>query len=370
LIGAPVGAQESVRVSTVTPVREDITLTTSQPATIHAYFEADLASRVGGYVKAVKVDIGDSVAAGEVLAEIDAPELGIQAERKEAEIRLLTSRKHQLEASVRASQALVRAQKMEFDRVQSLVKTGAVTEKVRDESQSRHESAEASLAVSEAEAKSAEAQIDVAEKELEELQTMIGYASLRAPFAGVVTLREIDPGDLVRVDDRGESLLRVARIDKVRVRVRVPETEAVRVDAGDGAEFASRALRERRFPGKVARSARSIDAGSGTMTVEFDLDNPDGALLPGMFGEATIVLERHEGALVLPSRAVRFDESGDTARVIVVENGAARHVPVRVGLDLGDRMEIAEGLTGAESVVAGVVGGLADGQPVEVTPAP
>ena len=81
LIGAPVGAQESVRVSTVTPVREDITLTTTQPATIHAYFEADLASRVGGYVKAVKVDIGDSVAAGEVLAEIDAPELGNQAER-------------------------------------------------------------------------------------------------------------------------------------------------------------------------------------------------------------------------------------------------------------------------------------------------
>ena len=362
-------ADIAISVRTITPSSGTVSLSTTQPASVHPYQEADLAARVSGYVKSVAVDIGDEVKAGDVLAEIDAPEMGIQAERKQAEIQLLASRKEQLEASVKSAEALLRAEILEYERTEQLVKTGAVTKRVRDESQSRKESSEAELAVAQAEVKSAEAAKQVAVKEFEELRTMIGYAQLKAPFDGVVTLRDLDPGDLVKVADASGGdgpLFQIAMVDTVRIRVAVPESDAVLVDAGDKARFSCRALGGRVFEGEVARSSRSINSKSGTMRVEIDLKNADDKLIPGMFGEAVIQLERHENVLTLPAAAVRFDETGSSASVDVVVDGKIKRVAVKTGVDDGAQIEITEGLSGGEQVVDSAVGRLAEGTAVAV----
>lgn len=369
LLAAPLSADQPISVRTITPSSGTVSLSTSQPASVHPYQEADLAARVSGYVKSVAVDIGDEVKAGDVLAEIDAPEMGIQAERKQAEIQLLVSRKEQLEASVKSAEALLRAEVLEYERAEQLVKTGAVTKRVRDESQSRKESSEAELAVAQAEVKSAEAAQQVAVKEFEELRTMIGYAQLKAPFDGVVTFRDLDPGDLVKVADSSGGdgpLFQIAMVDTVRIRVAVPESDAVLVDAGDKAEFTCRALGGRVFEGEVARSSRSINPKSGTMRVEIDLKNADGNLISGMYGQATIQLERHDNVLTLPAAAVRFDETGSSASVDVVVDGKIKRVAVKTGIDDGAQIEITEGLSGGEQVVGSAVGRLAEGTEVTV----
>ena len=369
-VSQPGEAQERVKVRTIPAAREDLSVSTTQPATIHPFYEAELASRVSGYASSVAVDIGDSVKEGEVLAVIDVPEKKIQAERKEAEIRLLSSKKDQLDAGVKSAEALVKAARLESERVEKLVRTGAVTERIRDEALSRTESAEAQLGVSQAEVKSAEAAVEVAEKELDELRTMVGYATLKAPFAGVVTKRGLDPGDLVTVADRdaqGGALFQIVMVKKVRVRVAVPEVEAVRVNAGDPATFRCRALKGEEFSGKVARASQSIDSATGSMLVEIDLDNAEGKLLPGMFGETTIQLESRVGAVVLPVDAVRFgDTKGGASVVYVVEGGKVKVVAVKTGLDDGNRIEITEGLSGGEQVIGGKLGRLSDDQEVEL----
>lgn len=365
---ASLNAQETVSIKVVKPVRKTLTISTTQPATLHPYFEANLASRVTGYVKTVEVDIGDAVKKGDTLALIDAPEMVKQYERKLAEVDFLKFKQEQLKAGVDVAVAQAKADKLEYDRVKRLAETGAVTQKAKDESGRRMESSKAGLAVVEAEVKSAGASVVVAQKETEELKAMMGFATLKAPFTGVVTMRAVDPGDLVKAADASatrKSLFQIAKLDQLRVRVAVPERSAVWVDSGDVAEFSCRAVKDV-LKGKVARFSKSIDLQTGSMRVEIDLDNSKGKLLPGMFGEATIHLEKQENAWVLPAESVRFDESGTSSHVYVVENGKIKVTPVKTGLDDGTHIQIVEGLTGNEQVAAGSIGRLSEDTKVNV----
>ncbi|MFT5470775.1 MAG: HlyD family secretion protein [Verrucomicrobiales bacterium] len=361
-------AQEAVSVRVAKPTKTTLKRSTTQPATLHPFQEADLGSRVTGYVKSVAVDIGHNVEANAPLAEIDAPEMAVQHERKLAEVNFLTFTQAQLQAGTAVAEAQAKADKLEFDRFDKLAESGSVTQKARDESQRRMEASKAGLAVVEAEVKAAGASVVVAQMETKELKAMMDFATLRAPFKGVVTMRDVDPGDLVKsagaADGHGP-LFKVADLSTLRVRVAVPERDAVWVDVGDPAEFRCRSLAGV-FEGKVARSSRSIDVQTGSMLVEIDLDNSKGTLIPGMFGEATIHLEEHENALVLPAGSVRFDESGTTATVYVISEGKAKVIEVKTGLDDGNWIEIISGLTGEEEVAAGLLGRLADGAPVKV----
>ncbi len=363
-----VRAQKEVSVKVVKPERQTLTLSITQPATLHPYYEANLASRITGYVESVAVDIGDAVKKGDTLAVIDAPERVKQHERKLAEVEFLKFKQEQLKAGVAVAVAQAKADALEFERVKRLAGTGAVTQKAKDESERRMESSKAGLAVVEAEVKSAAASVVVAQKETEEIKAMMDFATLKAPFDGVVTMRAVDPGDLVKAADTSssrKSLFQIAKLDRLRVRVAIPERSAVWVDVGDEAAFSCRAVKEI-LKGEVARFSRSIDTQTGSMRVEIDLDNSKGKLLPGMFGEATIQLEEIEQALVLPAQLVRFDESGIVATVYVIENGKVKVRAVKTGADDGLRIQIVEGLTGSEQVAAGQIGRLAEGSAVKV----
>jgi RND family efflux transporter MFP subunit len=228
------------------------------------------------------------------------------------------------------------------------------------------------LKVALATAETAEAAKTVGQKQLEELEILIGYATLRAPFKGIVTHRTVDPGDLVQsgqTSSRTEKkpLFTIVQIDKVRVEVPIPERDVALADVGDKARFKHDALPGGVIEGKIARISKSLDPITRTMMVEVDFPNPEHKLLPGIFGQMTIMLEESSDRLVMPAACIRNGENGGESYVYLVDsNDKVQHVPVTTGLDDGHQIEIVAGLTGEEQVVMGMLGRLSPNQTVKV----
>jgi len=175
-----VRAAEGPAVKTVSPQKTTIRRTSSQPATARAWHEAELFAKVAGYASKVTADIGDVVKAGQSLMQIDVPEITKTYEKQQAELSLLEHKREQFQASVGAARAELGAIRSEYDRVQALIKTKAVTKRIGDETKSRYESAKARLVVAEAEVKSAASSVMVGRKTLEGTEVMLQYASLKA----------------------------------------------------------------------------------------------------------------------------------------------------------------------------------------------
>ena len=363
-------AADKPAVKTVSPQKTTIRRTSSQPATVRAWHEAELFSKVAGYASKVTADIGDVVKVGQILMQIDIPEITKTYERQQAELSLLEHKREQFQASVGVARAELDALKSEYNRVQVLIKTKAVSQRIGDETKSRYESAKARLVVSEAEVKSAASSVLVGRKTLEETEIMMQYASLKAPFAGIVTQRSVDPGDLVRNkassgDSRGP-LFTVSRVDILRVTVPIPERDAVWVEKGDTARMDFPALPGETLTNLVARRSGRLDPQTRTMTVEVDIPNTNGRLIPGMYCKVEIIMQE-KLALVVPSEAVRFDLTGDVSHVYVVkDDNSILRVPVKTGIDDGHKIEILSGLSGGERIVTGMLGRLKDGQVVSV----
>jgi HlyD family secretion protein len=392
--------------------RTTLERTTTQPATIHAYHQAEIHAKVAGYLSELKVDIGQTVDKGEILGVISVPEMQISYERKQAEIRSLEAEQESAAAGVKLAQADVQAAQAqqsqaaaevaqtdaqlnadtsEFKRVTQLVEQKAVAGRLLDEARQKLEAStsakaaiEAALqsavaavtvarekaAVAEAGVKAAAAQTDVVRKELEELATMMRYAVLKAPFKGVVTRRHVDPGDLVRnIQDASESsrdpLFEIAQVDRVRLRIAIPEMEAPLARVGNAVSLKLRSLPDRDFQGKISRMARRLDESTRTMLVEVDLDNSEGLLIPGMYGDATVTLKQTPDALVVAATAVQFDKTGNSS-VYVVENGVVKIVPVVTGHDDGRHIQILSGIDETARIAAGRIGRFKDGQKVKV----
>lgn len=279
----------------------------------------------------------------------------------------------------------------EFSRTQDLVSRQSLEDRVLDEVRKKRDSelanmeavasairsAEAEVVVAEAKKTSAEAEREAARAEtaialrqLEELDVLLGYAVLKAPFAGLVTERSIDPGDLVREASdvgNGEAFFVVSQLDTVRVHIPVPEVDAAFVTRGDAVT-----LRFPSFPSgetltaEVTRLSGDLDPNTRTMLVEAEMANPDRKLLPGMFGQATITLSTKADAAMLPARAIRFEESG-RAYVYVVDNDhIVSVVDVTTGIDDGRFIEVLSGVTAGQLVVDANLKRFTDGQKVTV----
>ena len=342
----------AANVQTIQPERRDLVRETTQPATAQAFYSADLGVKVTGYVESVPVDIGDKVRKGQALAVIAAPELKEQRNALKAE-------ECELETGVQVAEANLTAVESETIRILELVKKGSVTNKAGDEANNR-------LIASQAEVAAAKARLGTATARLAEIEALIAYATITAPFDGIVTFRALDPGDLVYAVSNGgnEIFLRVAQVDKLRVVTQVPERDAVWLDVGDAVEIEFDAFPGKVFSGTIARKAGALNGRTQRMQAEVDIDNSNGQLLPGLYGRATIDLEKRPGALVLPAGAVRFGQG--PSHVYVVSGSTVRHQKVTIGLDHGDWVEILSGLSGNEQVVNGMLGRLADGATVSV----
>ena len=227
--------------------------------------------------------------------------------------------------------------------------------------------AKAALKAANADTRAAETMVEVAQKKHKQFQIMIGYATLQAPFDGVVSQRNLDPGALVNSGLQKKSLFTIIHSQKVRIRTAIPERDVTWVDVGDKAEFKCDGLRDGKINGRVTRLAGALDPKTRTMLVEMEIDNKDGDLLPGMFGQLTITLDHRPDRIVVPATTLHQGEPGQDPVVYVVgSDDTVSHVPVSVGLDDGKRIEIIKGLSGEERIVTGMLGRLSPGQKVRV----
>lgn len=408
----PSAKTKDISVPVISPQRVDKSRTTTQPATVHAFYQAEIHAKVAGYVKQLNVDIGQKVADDEVLALISVPELEKRRERYLATVgRMVAEEKRakseqdvanenvnshaamvaEAKADVQKSTAQLTASKSEYERVKDLVERQSVAKRLLDEALETYQAAQSGEAAAEAAVLSAEADLNLARakvdaasamaavatattdetrRELDELDELLKYAKLTAPFSGVITQRNVDPGDLVRntqaTAGSNEPLFVVAQIDPVRIRVAVPERDAPLASVGDAANIRLQALGGTVFEGTISRTAGALDESTRTMTVEIDVPNPDGTLLPGMFGQATIILEPAKSRITLPANAIRFNESGKSYVYVVNGSSQIDVVEVKTGLDNGEQIEITSGLNGSERVVGPTIRRLKQGQKVRI----
>jgi RND family efflux transporter MFP subunit len=394
------------RVEVVRPERATIRRTTEQPGQIEAYEETAIFAKVSGYVQTWKADIGDKVTKGQVLAVLSVPELDAEAEQKQATVEECEAKLAQAKASVEVAQAnlasaqakqsevqagikraeadLVRWQ-AEFQRVDQLFQAHAQTGSLLDETRSKVMSSESARDEVYAQVKSAEAavrqgqamldkarsdvtaaaaSIKVARADARRIQALLAYATIVAPYDGVITHRQVDAGDLTEPGTKGQSLFIIARDDVVRISVSVPEMFATEVNPGDRALLGLQALAGKSFEGKVTRTSWTLDAKNRTLRVEIDIPNPKGILRPGLYAHASIIVEEHPNTLTVPSTALVRENS--RIFCVTVADGTALRKPVTLGLEDSSRAEILSGLQGDESIVKAYASSLVDGQSVQI----
>ncbi len=354
----------AVDVEVITPSGETVSRQVELPARIEAFQQATVYSRVSGYLSRIAVDIGDRVSEGQLLAKIDVPE--IVDEYRELEAKLAANRAERQGASAELESARAESglQEVTFRRVESVrnQEPEVMPQQTVDEARAKHESARAAVRVAESKIEQIDKEHQAVEASLKRLQTLIDFADVRAPFAGVVTERFVDPGLLLQAGTSSRAVQRlvtVADMDRVRVFLDVPESAVPYVQVEDPVSLTVDAIPGRDFKGKVTRFARVLDPATRTMKTEIVMPNPDWALRPGMFGRAALFLEENAGTVLIPAEALRVDV--DSVFVYSVVDGRVRRVDVETEIGDGVLAEVTSGLVGNESIVVATKGPLSEG---------
>lgn len=337
-------------VAATQPWRPKAETALSLPATAKAYQQTSIYPRANGFLKTLKVDIGDRVKEGQLLAELDIPD--VEAQLLAARAGLENARSARISAKDSYDLA-----ETTYNRYQSIYKTGAITKQELDEKQTAFLTAKSALAQADANIKSDEADID-------RLTTLVGFAKIYAPFPGVVSVRNFDVGALLSNTSTTE-LFRVEQTDMLRVTVDVPYAYVDQVKLGSRATLQVRNFPNRDFNGKVGRTAGAVDPATRTMRVEADIPNPDGTLLPGMYGTIAFQLEGVQPPLRIPTAALVFGPEGTQVARIGSDNKIS-FGKIVVGRDFGQEMEVLSGMELGDRIVANPGERMANGLEVEV----
>ena len=314
--------------------------TIALPGTLQGQVQAPIAARASGYLKRWTRDIGSRVEKGELLAEIETPEIDQQLTQAIA-------------AREQAAQSLELA-KSTLARWEGLRKKDVVSQQELDERRSGSAQAVANLAAADA--------------NVQRLRQTEGFKRVVAPFAGVITRRNVDVGDLIDAGGgTGRTLFVLTQTDPLRVYVNVPQSYAQLIKPGQQVVVTQAELRGRTFTGTVARTSASLDAATRTMQVEIALPNRDGTLLPGAYVQVQLPLQSSD-SLSIPTNALLIRSEG--IRVAVVDaQGTVRLQPVKVGRNLGETVEVLDGVKTSDVLVLNPSDSIADGDKVAVAPA-
>ncbi|MDQ6892111.1 MAG: efflux RND transporter periplasmic adaptor subunit [Acidobacteriota bacterium] len=313
------------------------------PGTAQAFTDAPIYARTAGYLKKWYADIGARVRKGQLLAEIDSPEIEQQLQAAKADL-----------ASAKANERLAR---LTTDRYLELAKSDSVSKQDAD-------NAAQGFAARQAATQSAEANV-------RRLQQMVSFERIEAPFDGVITARNTNVGQLVDVGSSGgpaRELFHIATTDRLRVFVGVPQTASNAAAPGLPVEVDIAERPGRPFAGQIVRNARAIDPATGTMLVEIDLDNKNGEILPGAAVKVHLKMSSGAPTLLLPVSALLFRAEGPRVATVGRDN-RARLVAVSIGRDYGDRVEVISGLAPGVPIVDSPPDSLVDGSPVRVVAA-
>jgi RND family efflux transporter MFP subunit len=309
------------------------------PGNVQAFIEAPIYARTTGYLKRWYVDIGGRVKNGQLLAEIDTPELDQQLQQARADF-----------ATAKANYELAQttAARYEF-----LLESDSVSKQDVDN------------AVGDEHAK--KAMLDSAADNVKRLEQLQSFEKVFAPFDGVLTARETDIGQLIVANSSASAakeLFRVASIDPLRVYVNVPQVDSPSAVPGVQAYLTMPQYPGRRFPGKIVRNAEAIEQASRTLLTEVDVANPTGEILPGAYAEVHLKLPSATSTVVIPVTSLMFRSEG--LRVAVVRRGRVAMLPITLGRDFGTEVEVVSGLEGSEAVITNPPDSLADGEEVRV----
>jgi RND family efflux transporter MFP subunit len=343
----------SVDVATVKA--SPVTVSATLPGTTAAFATANIFARATGYIAKRNVDIGDHVKAGDVLAQLAVPELDDQISQNEATLNQLKSALDQAEASRRLRQVT-------WDRDQPLVEKGWVTRQQGDVDVQNLRAQEAAVAA-------AKHNVTAHENLVKQLYQNRDYASVVAPFDGVITQRNVDVGSLVQgppTATSGTFMFEIMQEDVIRVSAYVPQDAAFGVAPGVDAVVRVPELPDREFPGKVTRIADALQPGTRTLLTEVDMPNPDGALTPGIYCTVEFRIPRKTPSLSVPADAIIFNRNG--MQVAVVSNGKAEIRKVNVKRDLGTRVEVDSGIKAGDQVILNPPVTLVDGSKVQPRP--
>lgn len=315
---------------------EDLTL----PGTMQPYAEAPIYARTSGYLARRHVEMGARVRAGQVLAEIDAPELEQQLQ--------------QARADLATAEANARLAQITADRYRNLAKTDAVSQQDADNAAGTLEARRAA--------------VESARFNVQRLEQLHAFTKVVSPISGVITARNTDVGALIDPGASGgaaRELFHVASTDRLRVFVHVPQVYSRSARPGIQAEVTLAELPGRRFTGSLVRTAEAIDPASRTLLAEIEVDNRDGTLLPGAFAQVRLKLDRPVSSLVVPVNTLMF--RGDGVKVAAVRDGrTVALVPVTIGRDFGTEAELLTGLTADDTIVVSPPDSIADGQEVRI----
>lgn len=315
------------------------------PGTLQPLHEAVVYARAAGYVRHWSTDIGAHVGPGQTLATIEAPEVDQEVQQARAQL-------HQAEATLTLA-------KNDLDRWRSLARDSAVSRQELDQKTASYEASAATASAARA--------------NLERLTSVQGYNRVVAPFAGVVTARNVDVGTLVSPGTGsassaggtgGQGLFRVAQTDTMRVYINVPQALAATVHVGDAASISVPELHGQSFGGSVARTADALDPTTRTLLVEVDVPNARHALLAGSFAQVQLATASNAQPVIVPANALLVNTSG-TQVIVVDERGIAHYRRVDVGRDYGATVEVLSGVDDGETVVLNPSDDVRDGSHVK-----
>jgi RND family efflux transporter MFP subunit len=329
-------------VKTILPLQRQDGETLTLPGTLQAFYSASVYARVSGYLKRWSVDIGTPVKSGQLLAEIETPELDQQLKQSEANLDTALANEHLTEITSR--------------RWKNLLTTDSVSQQEADEKGGDYEAKKALVAAARA--------------DVERLRALESFKRISAPFDGIVTARKTDIGALINAGhDAGHELFTVADVHKLRLYVSVPQSYANQIHVGMKAQLTVPERPGELFAGVLTDDSRSVSENSGTVLIQLDVDNRDGKLLPGEYGNVRFDLPRDPNAVRLPASALTFRKEGLRVATLTADNRVAYRT-IQISRDMGNSVEVAAGLTSADRIIDNPPDSLEDGDQVRVAAAP
>ena len=357
VVGAGVGDEpEAATTVGVTPViRKPMMRQLTVSSELVPFQEIDVYAKESGYVKELLVDYGSRVQKGQLMAVLEIPELEIQLQQDTAAIASAAERVTHAQHESERLEAQHQVVHLQSDRLSGVAKTrpGLVAQQEIDDAQGKDLALEAQVEGGKSAYETAKSQLDEAKAKLDRDKVMFDYARITAPFAGIVTQRYANLGTLMQAGTSSSTqampLVRLSQDDLFRLVIPVPESYVKYIRVNDPVEVHVPSL-DKVVPGKVARFSVDVTADTRTMHTEVDVLNPSHSLMPGLYAEATLTLERKNSALVLPLQAV--NQAGDQATIFLVDpNNTLQERKIVLGLQTATDAEVLSGLNEGDRVV-------------------
>jgi len=369
------------------------------PGNIEAIQVAAVSAQTSGYLKRWYVDIGDRVQAGQLLAEIDTPEVDQELQQARSTLVQAQSSLGQAEANLHQSITNMDFARVSYERWKYLAEQHVVSDQDRDQTQAAYNAAKATVDAMQASINVAKATIAANEANVRRFIKLQGFKKVFAPFAGIITARNVEVGSLISAGGStsastmtgtsssdattpgsgttqtgtgaaaaGGGLFQIARIDTLRIFISVPQTFVNSIKAGQTTDITVKEFPDQKFTGRVARTASALDPASRTLLTEVQTTNPDYKLLPGMYATVTFGVALAEPQMRIPATALVIRADGPQV-VTVTEDQKAHYQKVVIGRDYGGTLDIISGLEPGATLIINIPDGLQDGESVRVQPA-